>query len=187
MVSIPALWLPIVLSAVFVFVASAVIHMFLGYHNSDFRKVPNEEKVLEAMRKEEIAPGDYMFPRAASHKDAQTPEMIEKFKKGPIGLLTVLPSGPPTMGKQLVQWLVYCLAVSAAAAYLGGRALGPGAPYLAVFRFTGTAAFLAYTSAHFAQSIWFGRAWSTTFKDAFDGLVYGLLTGGAFGWLWPNG
>jgi hypothetical protein len=185
MVSIPALWLPIVLSAVLVFIASSIIHMFLGYHWNDFRKLPNEEKVLDALRKEGVSPGDYHFPRPPSQKEMQSPEMMEKYKQGPIGIMTVLPSGAPAMGKQLVQWFVFCLAVSVAAAYLAGRALGPGAPYLAVFRFAGTAAFLAYAGAQFVQSIWMGRAWSSTVKNAFDGLVYGLVTAGTFGWLWP--
>ena len=30
------------------------------------------------------------------------------------------------------------------------------------------------------------RRWSTTAKHTIDGLVYSLLTGGIFGWLWPS-
>jgi len=35
------------------------------------------------------------------------------------------------------------------------------------------------------MSIWYRRSWSTTLKATLDGVIYGLLTGGAFGWLWP--
>src|SRR6266851_8791731 len=44
MVSLSALWLPIVLSAVIVFVASSIMYMLLPYHRSDYRKLPEEDK-----------------------------------------------------------------------------------------------------------------------------------------------
>ena len=87
------------------------------------------------------------------------------------------------MGGQLLQWFVYSIVVSFFAAYIAGHALGPGADYLAVFRFTGATAFMCYTVAGWQASIWYKRAWSTTLKNTFDGLVYACLTAGAFGWL----
>jgi hypothetical protein len=186
MVSISALWIPILLSAVFVFILSSVVHMFLGYHRTDFRKLPDEDRTLEALRRENLSPGDYLFPRPPSHKEMGSPEMLEKYKKGPVGVMTVLPSGPPTMGKQLIQWFLFCLAVGIAVAYLAGRALGPGASYLAVFRFAGTGAFYAHAFGRVIESIWMGRAWSTTCKNVLDGLLYALVTAGTFGWLWPR-
>jgi hypothetical protein len=185
MVSIPALWLPILVSAVLVFVVSSVVHMFLGYHWSDFKKLPNEDRTLDALRAENIAPGEYFFPRPPSHREMGSADMIEKCKRGPVGILTLLPSGPPSMAKNLVQWFVYCVAVGVAVAYLTGRALGPGATYLSVFRFAGTSAFYAHALGGVVESIWKGRAWSTTAKNVFDGLLYALVTAGAFGWLWP--
>ena len=50
MVSLAALWLPIVVSAVIVFLASWIVHMFLPYHHSDFAKLPQEDAVLDALR-----------------------------------------------------------------------------------------------------------------------------------------
>ncbi len=186
MVYLTALWLPIVLSAVVVFVASSIIHMVLKYHNSDYKKLPSEEKVFEALRTPSVAPGTYHFPHCGSLKEAGSPEMMEKFKKGPVGLLTVIPSGPPAMGKGLLLWFIYCLVVSFFVAYLAGRTLSAGTEYLAVFRVAGTAGFLGYAAAHATDSIWKGQAWGTTLKFLFDGLVYGLLTAGVFGWLWPR-
>jgi hypothetical protein len=185
-VSIPALWLPILLSAVIVFVASALIHMVLTHHRTDYRKLPNEDRVLAALRPENIAPGQYMFPHAATPKDMGAPAMIEKYKQGPIGVLTALPTGVPAMGKNLTQWFVYCLVVGIVVAYVAGRTLGPTADYLDVFRVTGTVAWLAYAGAQPADSIWRGQGWGVTVKNVVDGLVYGLLTGGVFGWLWPR-
>jgi hypothetical protein len=186
MVELTALWMPIVGSAILVFVASSVIHMALPYHKSDYQKLPNEEKVMDALRAAGVTPGTYHFPRCESHKDMKTPEYIAKLNKGPIGLMTVMPSGQPNMGKYLTAWFLYCVVVSVFVAYLTGRTLAPGTQYLAVFRVAGTAGFLSYGIAHAHASIWEGRAWGTTFKFFFDGLVYGCLTAGMFGWLWPR-
>jgi hypothetical protein len=186
MVSILALWLPILLSAVIVFVASSIIHMMLGYHAGDYGKLPNEDDVAAAIRKAGVTPGDYLMPHCSTAAAMKDPAHIEKMTKGPIAMMTVMKSGPPAMGGQLVQWFLYCILVGVFAAYVAGRALGPGAHYLAVFRFAGVTAFCCYAMAQWQDSIWYKRQWSTTLKNTFDGLVYGLLTAGTFGWLWPR-
>ncbi len=186
MVPVMSLWLPILISAVFVFVASSVIHMMLPYHKSDYGKVPAEDDVMDALRKFNVPPGDYMVPRCGSPNEMKSPAFVEKMKKGPVIVMTVMPNGPWSMGSNLAQWFVYCVVVGAIAAYIAGRALGPGAPYLAVFRFAGATAFAGYALALWQNSIWYKRAWSTTIKSTFDGLVYALLTAGTFGCLWPR-
>jgi hypothetical protein len=186
MVSVISLWLPILLSAVIVFVVSSIIHMVLPYHRKDFGKVPAEDDVTDALRKFDIPPGEYVIPHAGSSKEMGSPEFKEKLTKGPVAMMTVMESGPPSMGKNLVQWFVYCIVVGIFAAYIAGRALEPGAHYLSVFRFAGCTAFVGYAVALWQNSIWYKRAWSTTLKSTFDGLVYGLLTAGTFGWLWPQ-
>jgi hypothetical protein len=185
MVYIVSLWLPILLSAVLVFVVSALIHMVFRYHANDFQKLPQEDAVAEALRKLSIPPGEYMMPHAASMKEMKSPEFQEKAKRGPGAMLTVWAGCPPSMAASLVQWFVYTVVVGIFAAYVAGRALGPGAHYLAVFRFVGVTAFACYAIAGWQNSIWFRRSWSTTLKNTFDGLVYALLTAGMFGWLWP--
>jgi len=186
MVYLTTLWLPILLSAVVVFVASSVMHMVLTYHRSDYQKLPNEEKLLDALRSERLAPGTYQFPHCASPKDMKSPEMIEKHRKGPVGILTVIRSGPPAMRKGLLLWFAFCVVISVFVAYLAGRTLSAGTAYLAVFRVAGTVAFLGYSAGNAVDSIWKGQPWSTTVKHMFDGLIYALLTAGVFGWLWPR-
>ncbi len=185
MVYLMDLWMPIVLSAVAVFMASSITHMVLTYHQRDYQKLPNESAVIEAMRNAGVGPGNYHFPHAADLKAAGTPEMIAKFSQGPVGLLNVTPSGPPAMGKSLGQWFAFCLVVGVMVAYLTGRTLGPGTEYLAVFRVAGTVAFLAFSGSEVTNSIWKGQRWATTARHLVDGLLYGLLAGGVFGWLWP--
>jgi len=186
MVYLTSLWLPILLSAVAVFIASSIIHMALPYHRSDYKKLPNEEKILEAMRAVGVVPGNYNFPRVESHKEMGTAEVVEKFKRGPVGIMNVVPNGPPVMWKYLLTWFIYCLVISVFVAYIVGRSLSPQAEYLAVFRLAGVVAFLSYSAAQAHDSIWKGQAWSATIKVMFDGLIYGLLTAGFFGWLWPR-
>jgi hypothetical protein len=187
MVPITALWLPILVSAVLVFAWSSVVHMVLGYHRGDYAKLPNEDAVMEALRNAGVAPGNYHFPHVASPKEMSSPAFVEKRTKGPVGLLNVIPSGPPALGKSLAMWFAFSVVVGVFVAYLTGRAFGPDTPYLTVFRSAGTIAFVAYAATHATDPIWKGERWGTALKHVLDGLVYGLLTAGAFGWLWPRG
>ena len=187
MVSITALWLPILLSAVIVFVASSIIHMALPIHKSDYRKLPDEDKITDALRSSGVTPGRvYVFPYC-SMKDMKSPEVQEKFKRGPIGFITIRPSGAPAMGKFLVQWFVYCIVVSIFTACVVASTLMPGTQYMRVFHLAGIVAFVGYSLALIQNAIWKGETWGFTFKHALDGLIYGLLTAGTFGWLWPKG
>lgn len=186
MIAISALWMPIVLAAVAVFVVSSILHMVLQYHRADYKKIPNEAEALAGLAKAALPPGYYNFPYCESMKEMGSPEGLEKLRRGPVGMLTILPNGPMSMGKYLGSWFVYCLVVSFFLAYLAGRTLAPGIDYLIVFRFVGTAAFLAYGLGNVVNSIWMGVPWSNTVRAVFDGLIYALVTGGCFGWLWPR-
>ncbi len=186
MISLFALWLPILLSAVAVFIASSLIHMVFKYHNKDFIALPDEKGVMDALRPFNIPPGNYHYPRAETMKEYGSPEFVKKCEAGPLGFLTVLPSGQINMGPQLLQWFVYSIVVSIFAAYIARLTLGPGTEYIVVSRVTGAVAFCGYGLGLFQNSIWHKRSWSSTLKFIFDGLVYGLLTGGFFGWLWPS-
>jgi hypothetical protein len=181
-----SLWLPILVSAVFVFIASSIIHMFLPYHRTDWSKIPSEDGVMDALRPFNIPPGEYIVPHSGGGTEMKSPEFQEKVKKGPVAFMTVLPNAMPEMTASLIQWFVYCIVISIFAAYIASRAVDPGDPYLTVFRFVGATAFIAYTVAGWQQSIWYKRAWSTSIKNTFDGLVYAVLTAGTFGWMWPS-
>ena len=186
MVPLSALVLPILLSAVLVFVTSSVIHMLTPWHKSDYPKVPNEDRAMEAIRGLEIPPGDYMMPRPSTREEMKSPAFMEKLKRGPVMAFTVMPGGSWSMGKPLTMWFIYAVVVGVFAAYLAGRALPAGAPFRSVLRFAGTTAFVGYSLALSQMSIWYHRSWITTIKATVDGLIYALLTGAALGWLWPR-
>ena len=186
MVSVVSLTIPILVAAVLVFIASSIIHMVLPIHRSDFGRVPDEDGVMDALRRFKIPPGDYLMPRPSSPAAMKDPAFLAKRDQGPVAVMTIMPPGPPAMGMALAQWFLYCVLVGVFAAYIAGRALTPGAHYLDVFRFVGASAFMGYSLGLLPQSIWYKKAWSATMKSVFDGLVYALLTAGTFGWLWPS-
>ena len=186
MVSLSDLWIPILVSAVAVFVASSIIHMVLPYHRSDYKPIPKEEAFLDAVRQFDIPPGDYLAPRPASRADMSDPRFIERVKRGPWTMMTIMPGGSMGMGKQLVQWFLYCLLVSILSAELGHEALARNAGVEEVCFFVGTAAFMGYALALLQSSIWYRRNWLTTLKAVFDGFIYALITGQTFGWIWPR-
>jgi hypothetical protein len=186
MTHIDTLWLPILLSSVGVFILSAVIHMFLPWHKSDLPKVPNEEKVREALRPLGIPPGEYVVPRAQGSKEMKSPEYAQKLKEGPVLALTVRRNGSVQMGSRMVAWFVYLIVVDIFVAYISGRALPAGATYLDVFRSAGTIAFSCYVVAQWEMPIWWWRSIGLTIKATIDGLIYAVVTAGIFGWLWPR-
>ncbi|MFQ6004296.1 MAG: hypothetical protein ACE5OQ_02240 [Woeseia sp.] len=182
-VDLLSLWLPIVVSGVIVFIASSLIWTVVQYHNADWHKLPDEEAARAVLKGS--SPGQYSVPHAGSGADHKSEEWRAKCKEGPAAMIVVLPHGSLAMGKQLVQWAVYCLVVSLLVAYVTSVALPAGAEYLKVFQMSATVAVLAYAGAAPMGAIWFGHTWSRTAKDILDGIIYGLLTAGVFGWLWP--
>lgn len=184
MVSVLSLLIPIALSAVLVFIASSIIHMVTSWHKNDLRQLANEDAVMSALRPFNLPIGNYLIPKADSRKDMQSAEFQAKFKAGPVAFITIRP-GDFSMGSTLVLWFLYSLVVSLFAGYVAGVALAPGTDYRNVFQIAGTVAFCGYGLGQIHESIWWGRNWGWTMKNVLDSLLYGLLTGGVFGWLWP--
>jgi hypothetical protein len=180
-----SLWQPVVVSAVVVFVASSVIHMVLRYHKADYKGLSNEEDVRGVLRKGSVTPGMYVVPYCADPSQMKDPAVAKKYTDGPVGVVTVLPSGIPNMGKYLGLWFGLCLLASFVAAYVARHTLTPGAAPMMVCRITGTVAFAAYGVGAIPDSIWHGHPWSNTMRRLLDALIYSVLTGLTFRFLWP--
>lgn len=185
MVALSSLIVPIVVSAVLVFVASSIIHMVLTYHKADFSRLPDEDEVLETLRRLNVAHGDYVAPYCNSPQTMKEPAYQEKMKRGPGLIVTVWPTATFNMGATLAQWFVYILVVSLFTGYVLSRVFPAGADYMTVFRIAGTVAFMGYALGMPQANIWYQKGWGSTLRSMFDGLIYGLVTAGAFGWLWP--
>ena len=179
--SIIDFWLPILVSAVVVWLASAVVWMVLKWHNSDFKKTGDEEGIRAALGGS--VPGFYMVPFCKDQAELKDPEVQQKFVDGPQAYITVVPNGLPAMGGKLFGTFLFYIFVSALCAYFLVMTGSADAEYLEVFRMTCTVAWIAYGVAYIQDSVWFGRPWPVTVKSLVDALIYGLVTGGVFGWL----
>jgi len=186
MVTLDMLWLPILAATFLVFLASNVVWMVLPHHRSDTRRLPDETPTLELLGRQSLNPGVYRFPWADSMKQMGEPGFVDKLKQGPVGFLTITPSGPFNMGKAMGGWIAYLIVIELLVAYVAGRTLGEGTPSLAVLRLVGTVAFLGFSGSHVPDAIWWGKPWRNVWKEVADGVLYGLLTAGAFAWLWPR-
>ena len=184
-VNLVQLWLPVLLGTGLAWIASGIIHMVVKFHNSDYKKLSNEDEVIAALRNGSPSPGTHPVPYCIDMEEMKDERMQQKFKDGPIGMVTIIPSGMPPMGKLMVQQISFFLLGCIVIAYCATLALDPGANYMVVFRFVGTVGFLAFGWATIPFSIWFGFSWSMTGKYLLDALIYGLVVAGSFAWLWP--
>ncbi len=180
-----SLWLPVIVSAIVVFVASSILHMVLKYHKADYKALPNEEMVRDAIAKGDPAPGVYVTPYCHDMKQMQEPAVKAKYEKGPVAILAIMPKGVPAMPKLLALWFGFSLLVSLLAACVARHVLHPGDAGRLVMKVTGSVAFAAYALSHVSDSIWKGQPWANTVRAVFDGAIYALLTGLTFRMLWP--
>ena len=187
MTPLATLWLPIVLSAVFLFFASAIIHMVMPWHKSDFARLPDEEAFRRAVAPMRIPPGDYVAPHCLTSADMKSPEYAAKLEEGPVLLMTVRPTGPIRMGPMFLSWMGFLLVASTFVGWIAGAAVPPGAETRYVWHFTAAIAFVIYGLATWPAVIWYGRKASSAFKDSVDGVIYAVITAVTFGWLWPVG
>jgi hypothetical protein len=177
--------LPILLSAIGVFIASSILHMLLKFwHMPDYHGFPNEDEVRTAIRNGNPAPGMYMLPNC-SMENMKQPEAQEKFRTGPVGFMILRPNGMPAMGASMVQWFVFCLVVSCLCALVAAMTLPAGDAH-PVFHVVVVTGFMAYALSALPMGIWWGQPWKAVLKDVVDGLVYALVTAAVFAWLWPS-
>ena len=185
-ISLIQLWMPILGGAIFAWIASGLIHMLIKYHNSDYRRLENEDEVMDAVGKDSPSPGLYHFPYCADMSEMANESMQQKMIKGPVGFLSIFPNGLPNMGKYLSQQFAFFLIGNALIAYCATLVLSAGAEFMTVFRFFSAVGFLAYGWANVPYSIWFGYQWSMTAKYLLDALIYALVVAATFAWLWPD-
>lgn len=179
-------WLPILLSAVLVFVASSLIHMVVKWHNPDYFKLANEDEVREAIRRGQPGPGQYVLPYCMDMKAIGTPEFQAKFTEGPVAMLYLKANGLPSMGAPLGGWFLFNLAIGTAIACLVSRTIAPGAAPGQVFQLAAGVAFLVHAGGAVPAAIWMGKPWRVVMKEVGDGIVYALITGALFGCFWPR-
>jgi hypothetical protein len=181
-----ALWLPILLSAVVVFVISSLIHMVFKWHASEYHGFANEDAVRDAIRAGNPAPGHYVTPYSKDMKEMGSEAMVKKYSEGPVAHVMIAPSGPVNMGKYLGVWFLWSLAVAVVAAYLTARVYGlDHTPVRGAAKLVGAVIFIAHGFGTVTESIWMARPWSTSAKYLLDSALYAIGSGLVFLWLWP--
>ena len=181
-----ALWLPILLSAVVVFVISSLVHMVLKWHSNDYQTLPNEDAIRTAIRAGNPAPGRYVMPHCKDMKDMAGEAMKQKYTEGPVGHLTLLPNGMPNMGKYLGMWFLWSLVISVVVAYLATKVYGlDHFQARSAAKFVGAVTFIAHGFGTITESIWTGRPWSQSVKYLLDAAFYAVGSAAVFLWLWP--
>jgi len=194
------LWLPILVSGVGVWIASFIAWMAVGHHKKDRDAIPGgrEQEFMDIITRMNIPPGNYGFPDFCQHDKLPRKERMEALKtlydKRPMGMLRVW--GEMNMGVNMALSFLFYLVTSAVIGYLGWAALPHGAASVAsaegsslfwkVFRVLGTAGILAYCFASFPGDLWFQKKRRAMMMDWIDGVVFGLITGALFAWLWPK-
>jgi hypothetical protein len=175
-----SLWLPILLSTVALFFASFLSWMVLPLHKADWKKMPAEDDVLAALRRGQVAPGNYMVPGFNTPAEQQSEAYVTKMKEGPMGVITIFPA--VNMGRNLALTMLYFLVTAACLAYLSRLALDPGANFMTVFRFVSTAAFMTYVSGIVCHAIWFH---CRILGHVLESIAYAAIAGAIFAALWP--
>jgi hypothetical protein len=181
-----ALWLPILVSAVAIFILSSIVHMVIPWHKSDYARLPDEAATLDALRAMNLPSGEYMAPRPDTREAMNSPEFKAKVERGPLVLLNIRPGGPISMGGPLGGWFVYLLITSFLAGHVAWAPYHDRFDTMGVFHTVALSAFLAYALALWQGVIWFRRPVSVAVKSTIDGLVYALVTAWIFAWLWPR-
>ena len=176
-----ALFLPIVLSAIVLFFCSFLSWMVLRLHAKDWGKLKNEDDFLKATKDLELTEGSYMFPHCNGSSDMKSEEFKKKMQEGPNGVITVFPK--TDMRRNLGLTFLYFLVVSFCLAYLTSLAHERGAEFMEIFRFVSTAGLMTYLAAIICHAIWFN---SRIIGHIIEALIYAVVTGAIFGWLWPG-
>lgn len=175
------LWAPILAATLVLWILSTLFWTVLPHHENDFSPLPDEDSLMSAIRETEIPAGRYMFP-FLRHSDLKNPALVEKYTNGPRG--TIVLWDIPNMGKNIGLTVLYFFIVTVVMAYIAWETLGNTQPgFSRVFQIVGAMALLVYCSSGQMHAIWFPRRMR---MDFFDGIAYGLATGLAFAFLWPN-
>ncbi len=183
-----SLWLPVVASAVAVWLVSSILHMALKYHKADYKRLGNpasEAAVAQALRAIGPAPGVYPIPYCEPSQ-MKDPENLKKYEEGPVGMITILANGAPNMGRYLGLWLGFCFLVSFTAGYVARHTLEVSSDPMEILRITGALAFVGYGYGNFQDAIWRGMPWSNAMRGLIDAVIYSVVTGMVFRLLWPS-
>src|SRR5690606_1984858 len=113
------------------------------------------------------------------------PEMKQKLADGAVGVLVLRAPGSAGHGASLAPRFGLILVVSLLTPYVAAKVLSATVSTVAVVRLVAVVTVITYTLAPFSLGRWSGQPWRSVIKHAVDGVVFGLIAGAVFAWLWP--
>jgi hypothetical protein len=130
-----------------------------------------------------LRPGMYLVPRMP---EKPTDEQSTEWSKGPSAIFYLRNPAAFSFGKTIALYTLYCFVSAIFVAYIAGQTLPRGTDYLRVFQIAGATGTIFWSFGNnISDAIWYGKPWRAAIKYAIDGLLYGTLMDGVFGWLWP--
>ena len=184
-VSFASLWLPILLTTVGTFVISALVWMALPWHKGDFKGLPDEGAVRKVLLETGVGKGQWRIPFCARMEDMKRPEFLGLFETGPVGVLLLERPAKFAMGGRLLKTFVFFLFVAFYVAYVLRQGIEAGDSFMRVFQMGATVSFAAHLFGLVPEAIWFSMSWRRVVTTGIDALLYSLVTGAVFAWLWP--
>ena len=183
------LWLAILVTSVALFFCSFMVWAVLPHHKDDWAKLPDEDGVRQFLKGQSLPTGVYMFPKM-DHKQCNTPEGKAKMKDGPMGELRIWKDRG--MGGPMAGTFAVFLIASFLIAYVSWHVLrghaghAPAGEFVDRFQVIGTIGILTYCFSFLPNMIWFQAGKRAIVNGIIDGLLYGIVTGASFSWLWPK-
>lgn len=177
------LWLPILVCGVAVFMCSFLVWAVLPHHRDDWAALPNAESFRDDLKARGIAPGMYIFPKMGG-KECNTPEGKANFERAPAGVITVFAksSMPKNMFCTFLVFLIASVLIAYVAWHIRPDLAGGFADR---FQVLGTLGILTYCFSFLPNMIWFQSGKRAMVNGIVDGVLYGVVTGATFSWLWP--
>ncbi len=182
-----SLILPAILAGCAVWIASAIIWMFLGWHGNDIRPLPSEEDFVAGLGDHKIEPGFYMWPNCAHRAEQAGEAFKEKWARGPWGTINILGARPNfarNLGGSLAINCVVAFVIAAAIglARSGGDVVCTGCQIFVPALILGGA---AYCLGGLSNDLFLGKQTRFILTCVLDGLIYAAVQAGVLWWMWP--
>jgi hypothetical protein len=167
-----------IVAGVVVFVWGAVSHMALPIGTMGIRVISNEETVVEPVKKAIKEPGFYIFPGKDMHRElteSEQKEWMDKYQKGPTGILIVHPEGGEAMSpRQLGTEVATNILCSLLAAFLLSHVRATYPRRVLFVTLLGIFGFITVSVPYWN---WYGFPLDFTAAEAIDQVVGWFLAG----------
>jgi hypothetical protein len=174
-----------IFAGVVVFAFSAFDHTVLPIGHIGLKSLPQEDAVVTAMRAGITERGLYFFPGMDMSRKPTAEEekaYVEKYVKGPTGLLVYSPGGEaPMMPRQLGTELLTNILAGCIAAFVVSLMAGPFGRRVIVVTLLGV---FAWISISLSNWIWYGFPAAYILAEGFDQVGGWLLGGFVIAWMY---